>query len=291
MTTLPAYQVDWAQQAGHLTDAAREDHAWHLAVARDLVRRTDRLALDVGCGAAGMTLAIARVMTCGRIIAADSDPEILDAARAHVQTEWTDPRVAIDVVRADLANGVVALREALPTGADLLWASACVHHVGDQQAALAALATLLRSGGRLALAEGGLPARRLPWDLGIGDPGLEMRLQAAEDAWFARMRAHLPQARRMPYGWTEALHRAGLAPVTTRTTLWEKPVPLQRVDRLAVVAELAHRVDRLRPTMLIQDGDLAAWRRLLDPDDVAWLGHREDLSSLVARSVHIGLRP
>lgn len=163
------------------------------------------MALDVGCGAAGMALAIARVMTCGRIIAADADPDILDAARAHVHAEWADPRVAIDVVRADLAD--------------------------------------------------------------------------------------LPHARRMPYGWTEALRRAGLAPATTRSTLREKPVPLQRADRLAVVAELAHRVDQLRPTMLVQDGDLAAWQRLLDPYDNAWLGHREDLSSIVARSVHIGLCP
>lgn len=38
MTSLPAYQVDWAQQAGHLSTAAREGHAWYLSVARDLVR-------------------------------------------------------------------------------------------------------------------------------------------------------------------------------------------------------------------------------------------------------------
>ena len=33
------------------------------------------------------------------------------------------------------------------------------------------------------------------------------------------------------------------------------------------------------------------WRRLLDPADGAYLGHRTDVYTLDARSVHVGVRP
>ncbi|MFG3420991.1 hypothetical protein ACIBTZ_22280 [Micromonospora sp. NPDC049460] len=58
--------VDWTELAPHLVDAVRRDRAWSLTVARELVAPGDRLAGDVGCGAAGMALAIARMLVCGR---------------------------------------------------------------------------------------------------------------------------------------------------------------------------------------------------------------------------------
>lgn len=60
------------------------------------------------------------------------------------------------------------------------------------------LAGLLAPGGRPALAEGGLASRHLPWDLGFGEPGHELRLQLAEDRWFAVMRISLPDPRPCP---------------------------------------------------------------------------------------------
>ncbi|MFV2103066.1 class I SAM-dependent methyltransferase [Micromonospora sp. LOL_024] len=282
--------VDWTELAPHLVDAARHDRAWYLTIARELVGPADRLAVDVGCGAAGMALAIARMMVCGRVVAADASPAVLDAARDHIRAEWSDPRVRVEPLRADIPAETAALRESLGAPADLIWASAAVHHVGDQQAAVTALAGLLAPGGRLALAEGGLPAHHLPWDVGLGEPGLEGRLHIAQDRWFTRMRAELPDSRRMPYGWTEALRHAGLSPVTTRTTLDERPPPLPDITRRSVLSTLAQRVTRLRPTGLLTATDLDAWNRLLDPADQRWLGHREDLFQLSARSVHLGRR-
>ncbi|ADL47585.1 class I SAM-dependent methyltransferase [Micromonospora aurantiaca (nom. illeg.)] len=283
--------VDWTGLAPQLVDAAQQDRAWYLTIARELVAPGDRLAVDIGCGAAGMALAIARMMTCGRVVAVDAHPAVLDAARSHIRAEWADPRVRVEPLRADIPAQTDALRETLGAPADLVWASASVHHVGDQQAAITALAGLLAPGGRLALAEGGLPERHLPWDVGLGEPGLEGRLHAAQDRWFARMRAGLPGSRRMPYGWTEALQRAGLSPVTTRTTLDEQPPPLPDSTRRTVLEALAERVGRLRPTGLLTAADLGAWDRLLDPADEEWLGHRGDLFRLSARSVHLGVRP
>jgi SAM-dependent methyltransferase len=243
--------MDWAAASDRLVAAAGSDAEWYGLVARELVRPGDRVAVDVGCGGAGMAAAL---------------------------------------VEVDLGEGVAPLRAVLAATADIVWASGSVHHLGDQQAGTDALAGLLSEGGRLVLAEGGFGRSHLPWDLGVGDPGLERRLDAAQDRWFARMRAALPRSTRMPYGWTGALRRAGLTGVGTRSTLLERPTPLAAADRDFAVDGLAHRVDRLRPTGLLDAADLAAWDRLLDPADPAWLGHRDDLGWLEVRSVHFGTR-
>lgn len=162
----------------------------------------------------------------------------------------------------------------------------------------------------MALAEGGLPSRYLPWDLGIGEPGLEVRLDLTQDRWFAAMRAALPGSVPMPYGWTEALRRAGLQDVTTRSILTEKPVPLSDADLDHVVSTLRYRVDQLTPgtarghgqghghghghghelpeELALPAADLAIWRQLLDPDSEHYLGRRTDLSALSVRSIHVG---
>ncbi|MBU8861553.1 MULTISPECIES: class I SAM-dependent methyltransferase [unclassified Micromonospora] len=282
-------RIDWAAHKTRLVDAATADRAWYQAVARELVAPGDRLAVDVGCGGAGMALALARHMTCGRVLAVDAEPAIVDVARARIYDEWADPRVRVDVALVDI-DDVDSLAETVGGHADLVWASAVVHHLGDQQRGINALAALLAQGGRLALAEGGLPARHLPWDLGVGDPGLELRLHTAEDRWFAGMRAALPGGRPMPYGWDEALRRAGLDPATTATALSELAPPLAPPERRAVVDRLADRVGRLRGTGLLTTADLCTWDRLLDPGDPVWLGNRRDVFLLEARSVHVGRR-
>lgn len=275
------YTVVWSEHTAHLGVVASAEAGWYAQVAAALVRPRDMLAVDIGCGGAGMTRALAEALgATGRAVGVDAEPAILEAAKAAVPDA--------EFVRADLGGDLADLRAALGGPADLVWASASVHHAGDQQAAVNALTTLLGPGGRLALAEGGLPPRHLPWDLGIGDPGLEIRLDAAQDRWFAGMRGALPDSRPMPYGWTEALRRAGLTEVTTRTTLLERPVPLSDADRERVIDRLAHRVEWLRPAGLLDPADEAVWDRLLDPDDPAWLGHRADLYWLEARSIHLG---
>lgn len=310
--TADPYVVDWSEKASGLVQMARDEQDWYEQLAGALLRPGDRVAVDIGCGGGGMTLALSGALAGvlaapgretrdgaapepaapPRVVAVDAESELLAAVREQLAAR-SGPAgaVRVDLVAADLGAGVGPVRDALAGPADLVWASASVHHVGDQQAAVDALAGLLAPGGRLALAEGGLPARHLPWDLGIGDPGLELRLEAANDRWFTRMRDELPGAVRMPYGWTEALRRAGLTGVTTRTTLREQSAPLAEPDRQQLADRFTQWVDRLRPTGLIDPADLATWDRLLDSADRAWLGQRTDLFRLTARSVHVGTRP
>jgi SAM-dependent methyltransferase len=280
------YEVRWEDHAQRLSAAADADADWYASVAAHLVGPDDRVAADIGCGGAGMAAALAHALPAGRVVGVDGDPSVLDAARARLSAT----AVPVELVRADLDGDLADVAEALRGPADIVWASASVHHAGDQQRAVDALAGLLRPGGRLALAEGGLPVRSLPWDVGIGRPGLEQRLDDVQDRWFAQMRERLPGAVRMPYGWTETLRRAGLTAVTTRTWLLDRPVPLSTSDRERVVAELGQRVDRSREAGLLDAEDVAAWDRLLDPGSPDWLGNRDDLYRLTARSVHIGQR-
>jgi SAM-dependent methyltransferase len=285
------YVVHWAEKVAGLVEMARDERPWYEELAGWLLRPADRVAVDIGCGGGGMTLALAAAMDVGgQVVAVDAERELLAAVRDQAAAGGTERLAELTLVQADLGEGVQSVREAMAAPADLVWASASVHHVGDQQMAINALASLLAPAGRLALAEGGLPARHLPWDLGVGAPGLEQRLDAANDRWFAHMREELPGSVPMPYGWPEALGRAGLSGVSTRTFLHERPSPLETRDVERVIDRFTRWVDRLRPTGFLAPADLEAWDRLLDPADPAWLAHRSDLFSLVARSVHVGER-
>jgi SAM-dependent methyltransferase len=281
---MSSYVIDWDEQAAALQSEASIDSAWHAAVARDIARDTDRLAVDAGCGDGRMTRALAAALPpAARVVGVDASAEML-AVAARESAEAGD---RVGFVQASFEEGFTA---AVGEPADLVWASVSVHHAGDQQAALDRLAELLAPGGRLALAEGGLPSQYLPWDVGVGEPGLESRLVAAGERWFERMRAELPGSVRMPYGWTAALRRAGLGEVHTRTFLVELPAPLTSEGRQVVVHALRSQVDRLADTDLLHPADREAWRRLLDPADPAWLGARDDTHVLRARSVHMAQR-
>ncbi|MDX3004790.1 class I SAM-dependent methyltransferase [Kribbella solani] len=301
-------EIDWAEEAGRLRASAAGEADWNAAVAASLIRDGDQVVADVGCGGGGMAKALAEALPAGTtVVAIDADPEVLEQARQHTA----------GLVRCELASmdaGAEPLRQAIAAPADLVWASASVHHAADQQAAIDALASLLAPGGRLALAEGGLPARHLPWDLGIGEPGLELRLDLAQDKWFKVMRESLPGSVPMPYGWTEALSRAGLTDVTTRSVLTETPAPLPtgRLDEL--VNQFRARIERMTGTGAghahghahghghghghgpvvtgdeewLEPADLEVWRQLLDPEGQYYLGRRRDLAVLSVRSVHLG---
>ncbi|GAA3128786.1 SAM-dependent methyltransferase [Kribbella aluminosa] len=285
-------EIDWAGEAGRLRTSAEGETDWNAAVAGPLVRDGDQMLADVGCGGGGMAKALAEARPGATVVAIDADPDVLAQAR-----EYTGGLVRCEL--ASLDDGAEPLRQAIGAPADLIWASASVHHAADQQAAVDALASLLAPGGRLALAEGGLPARQLPWDLGIGEPGLELRLDVAQDRWFKVMRDSLTGAVPMPYGWTEALTRAGLVDVTTRSVLSETPAPLQPARMDAVVHAFRTRIERLTGVghgqvpeeEWLSPEDVDVWQQLLDPEGPYFLGRRTDLAVLSVRSVHIGHAP
>jgi SAM-dependent methyltransferase len=193
--------------------------------------------------------------------------------------------VQVDGVPVDAADD--GMPDLLPA-ADLVWASRVVHHLPDQQKAIDRLARVVRSGGLLAVSEGGLASRCLPWDVGVGEPGLQDRLIAARDGWFQRMRAEMSGSVRLPIGWTSALAAAGLVDTQSFSFLVDLPAPASDPVRRSVVDWLTWMSGVGEEDL--SESDRQAVRRLLDPGDEAYVGARDDVFMLGASTVHLGRR-
>lgn len=246
---------------------------------------TGKAVADLGCGAGGVTVALAdRVGESGRTYAIDGTAEMLTETLDYAKERGVADRITSLSADVEAAADLQRLREALPP-LDFLWASAVVHHFADQLAGLRMCRDLLGPGGALLLSEGGLRPMALPWDVGIGRPGLEARLNAAEAEWFVELRAELVGVVRAPFGWRAMLSRAGFAGIETRSFLLELPAPDAQV-RADLAGSYRHRVTRAGEQLCAEDR--AAWERLLDADGRTYLADREDLHLLAVRTVHRG---
>jgi hypothetical protein len=181
-----------------------------------------------------------------------------------------------------------ALAAALGGPADLMWTGHVLHHAADPQAALDHLAGLLAPGGRLAIGEGGIRARYLPWHLGIGRPGLEFRLT---EAGSRRLEDEAAEHGSTPLtcGWNVALERAGLTGVRMVNELVAIPAPLEGTDLANALKSLGTAVDWFEH--YLSDEDSAAWAELLDETGPSWLGQRRDLHHLAVETVYIAVKP
>jgi len=282
--------IDWMARLTQLRRADEVDAPAAREVAERLIERTPPGAtvLDIGSGAGGMSVALVEALSRhggGTVVLVDATPELLDAAAASARAAAAEHGavVTVDTALADLADEASLAR--VPK-ARLVWASHVVHHLPDQQQTLARLAGLLVAGGCLALAEGGLPMRCLPWDLGVGEPGLHERLNAAQGAWFNRMRAEMPGSVSMPVGWNRALADVGLVGVSSFSYLVDRPAPASDLVRDSVLSWLQWMQEITEELLTESDADTV--RRLLDPADAGYLGNRDDLFLLTARTVHLG---
>lgn len=249
-----------------------------------------RRILDIGSGPGVMTCVFAETFTDAEVVAVDGTPGLLDRTLARAERLGLGGRVAVR--HADLPEGLDGGDEHGESGfgtADLVWSSKAVHHLGDQQGALDALAGVLRPGGLLAVAEGGLPMRFLPRDIGLGRPGFQARLDAAQEHWFAIMRAELPDSTIVVEDWPAMLSRAGLTRVGGFTSLLDLSAPLGETAR----AFLHTHLTRLRETMSesLDVDDRETLDVLLDPGAPEGILRRPDAFLLSATTVFTGMRP
>jgi SAM-dependent methyltransferase len=280
--------VDWAA-FGQLLEQSADLHTPAVEQAAEWLRGLLRLdeghvrrALDVGSGPGGAACLFARAFPDAEVVAVDGTPELLARARDRAARLKVADRVRTHL--AELPDGLAEVGEA-----ELIWSSRAVHHLGDQQGAVDRLAAALRPGGVLALAEGGLPLRALPRDIGIGRPGLQTRLDAVQEEAYAEMRAGLPDAKETVEDWPAMLAAAGLTGARSRTFLTDLPAPLDAPARRLLHADLTRLsegpADRLDAT------DRATLDRLLDPDDEAGVLRRPDVFWLSAQTVHAAVKP
>jgi SAM-dependent methyltransferase len=280
--------IDWPSRLAAMRRADDLEAPTMGSVAERLVGLAGESATvaDIGPGAGGMSAALAAAMSRrggGTVVLVDAVPELLEAAAQRVRDVVASATVEVRTIRVDAASDELP---ELVSNVDLVWASRVVHHLPDQQDGLVRLARLLGPGGWLAIAEGGLPTRCLPWDLGVGEPGLADRIEAAHHAWFADMRAGMPGSVRMPVGWSRALGNAGLVDVSSFSYLLDFPAPPSEPVRQAVVDWLAW-CSGVAAERLSQD-DQTAVLRLLDEVDPAYVGARDDVFILSASTIHLG---
>jgi SAM-dependent methyltransferase len=250
--------------------------AWLAELAGD---RPVRRVLDLGSGPGVASCVLAAAFPDAVVAAVDGSAPLLERASARAARLGVGDRVV--VARQDLPDGLDSLEPA-----DLVWASRVVHHLGDQGDAVRRMAALVRPGGVLAIAEGGLPLRSLPRDIGIGRPALESRIDVALQDWFAEMRAAQPGARSTVEHWPGLLADAGLTPCGTRSFLVDHPAPLDPQTRAVVAGWWVGLRDRLADG--ISADDRATLDRLLDPQDEEGLYRRPDVFMLMANTVHAG---
>ncbi|MDL5204770.1 class I SAM-dependent methyltransferase [Streptomyces sp. ALI-76-A] len=276
--------IDWGEMAPLLeSEAELFTPLYERALAWLGHKQTEPgLIVDAGSGPGVVSCLLADAFPGARVIAVDGSEPLLERARARAV------RLGVADRFGTLAGELPGVLDDLEYPVDLLWASRSLHHLGDQRAALAAFAARLASGGTLALLEGGLPARFLPRDIGIGRPGLQARLDALEEERFARMRADLPGTVPETEDWPALLAAAGLRHTGTRSFLLDLPAPT--TDRAR--AHIAVSLSRLRDAFGddLDATDLATLARLLDPADPASVHRRPDVFLLAAHTVYTAVR-
>lgn len=276
--------IDWAVMAPQLESQAELFAPLYERAMAWLAEEVTEpgLIVDAGSGPGVVSCLFAETFPGARVAAVDGSEPLLERARARAAGLGHADRFT--TVHGELPE---ALGE-LEYPADLLWASNSLHHLGDQRAALAAFAERLAPGGTLALLEGGLPARFLPRDIGIGRPGLQARLDVVQEDWFTRMRAELPDSVAETEDWPALLTAAGLKPTRTRSFLLDLPAPASDRARAYVAATL----NRLRESLEdgIDDEDRATLDRLLDPEDEAGVHRRGDVFVLKVYTVYTAVR-
>ncbi|MDA1361719.1 class I SAM-dependent methyltransferase [Glycomyces luteolus] len=273
---------DFAEAAPRFKERAAAEAAKYRRLAERLTAPGDRVVADIGCGAASMAFALAEVLPDAQVAAVDAEPAMLDLVRERA----AETGAAVRAAQASV-DDADALAAAVGGPADLLWAGHVIHHAADPQAALDNLAGLLAPGGRLAIGEGGTAPQYLPWHVGVGDPGLELRLIEAGSRRL-QGETHEHGSTPLAYGWNLALERAGLTEVREVNELDATPAPLEG-------AQLRHALESLRTRAdwfehYLSEDDKAAWSRLLDDNGPDWLGNRRDLRHLSIDTYFIAVR-
>jgi len=237
--------------------------------------------LDAGCGPGVMVARFAEAVGPGGHVAGlDLDPDVVGQARAHLS--FLPPE------RIGLHQGDFLALPFDDNSFDLAWASYVLHHVPDPVAAIAELRRVTKLGGRVVVREGGVPLRWLPFDLGIGAPGLGDRLRVAQNRWFADHRYERPVAQPYPAGWLQALRDGGCSRVTARTFWLERLAPLSDDERDYLLGSLTLWLDDSERSAYLDPDDLRTIRALADPTSPHYALRRDDVHVLAAVSLYVG---
>lgn len=178
----PTADADAPNAHGHhrFTDAERWSKRFD-APERDAWQKPDalidRLGLtpgmrvaDVGAGTGYFAVRFARALPEGRVIGADVEPAMVDFMAVRAAEAGLTNMIAVEVPPA---------APLLPEPVDLMFVCNTWHHVHDRAAWLAAAATKIKPGGRLAIVD---------YKPGVDSPGPPQAMRLAADQVVAEMK-------------------------------------------------------------------------------------------------------
>lgn len=240
-------------------------------VAADDVKRI----VDLGAGSGTGTFALLKQFPSAQVTAVDSSAHMLEQLTRTTVAKNLDSR--IHPLEADAGTSLPGV-----TDADLVWASASMHHMDDPTATLGIIFKALRPGGLLAIAElDGMP-RFLAADAVPERPGLEGRCREALTT------LHDEEVPHMGADWGALLASAGFTLEEERAESLElRPQPGGSAGLYAHGT-----LTRIRGALVgrVDPADLEALDTLVNggPADVR---HRDDLVVRSTRQLWIARRP
>ena len=226
------------------------------------------LIVDLGAGTGAGSIALARELPHAQVVAVDVDDDMLTHLRRRAEALGLADRIR--TVRADLNEPWPELGPA-----DVLWASASLHHVADPAATLARAFAALRPCGVFAVTE----LDSFPHFLPDG-PGAELESRGHEVAAARRAEAGL----HMSEDWTARLIEAGFTvEAERRFDIHLRPPLPAAAGRYAQVS-----LERMQHGLADR---LGTEDRAALADLVAGIGTREDLEIRTTRTVWLARRP
>jgi SAM-dependent methyltransferase len=239
---------------------------------RGLALKDGMQILDAGCGTGEVLGWLGEAVAPGGRVCG------IDLAHAHVAAARSRAPLAL-VLQGDLLRTPFAA-----ASFDLIWCLNTLNHLSDPLAGVHALASLLRAGGRLVLAQSAfLPDMFFAWDA-----RLERLTNEAVRAYY-RDRYRLSEEQ---LAGVRALvgvaRRARLRGVTAHTLVIERTAPLAATDE-AYLGEAIFRDtwgERLRP--YLASADFTELERLCDPDGAGYALRRPDFHFLQTLTLVVG---
>jgi ubiquinone/menaquinone biosynthesis C-methylase UbiE len=173
----------------------------HRTIVRNEIQPSpDAKALDIGCGAGGMSVMLAEALTRGVVVALDPDGQHLRHTRRLARQANCAQRIVCSL-------GDVQKLHFIGSEFDLVWCSRVIHHhLPDPQLALSEIYRVLKPGGRLFLRENANIDLKAMTPIAEADDEWWQRMDSAQQRWFQSKFGH-----RRPSSdeWLERLRRAG----------------------------------------------------------------------------------